>query len=154
MEFTHDTVLMRLWDTREIPVPHGPYPCTSFLRIQQLYEFETISRRRAAGAARLRFASVHFHVFSLFFRSLSAATGRGVAWRAICISSSSPEHSRMLSRTARQTPLATPGLARSAGFGRFADHKPQRSHLKGLSHSFPSMDSPDSVAMTNVEQLK
>ena len=48
----------------------------------------------------------------------------------------------------------TPGLARSAGFGRFVDHKPQRSHLKGLSHSFPSMDSPDSVAMTNVEQLK
>jgi hypothetical protein len=51
--------------------------------IQQLYEFETIRRRRAAGAARLRRASVHFHVFSLFFRSLSAATGRGVAWGAI-----------------------------------------------------------------------
>jgi len=51
--------------------------------IQQLYEFETIRRRRAAGAARLRRASVHFHVFSLFFRSLSADTGRGVAWGAI-----------------------------------------------------------------------
>ena len=124
----------------------------AFLKeIQQLYEFETIRRRRAAGAARLRRASVHFHVFSLFFRSLSAATGRGVAWGAICISFSSPEHSRMRSNTARQTPLATAGLARSAGFGRFVDHKPQRSHLKGLSHSIPSMVSLDSVAQTNID---
>ena len=67
------------------------------------------------------------------------------------VSFSSPEHSRVLSRTARQTPLATAGLARSAGFGRFVDHKPQRSHLKGLSHSIPSMVSLDSVAQTNID---
>ena len=48
-------------------------------------------------------------------------------------------------------PMATAGLARSAGFGRFVDHKPQRSHLKGLSHSFPSMVSLDSVAPSNVD---
>ena len=47
--------------------------------------------------------------------------------------------------------LATPGLARSAGFWRFVDHKPQRSHLKGLSHSIPSMVSLDSVAQTNID---
>ena len=89
-------------------------------------------------------------LFLLFFWSLSAATGRGVAWGAICIRFSNPEHPRMLSRTARQTPLVPPGLARSAGFRIFVDDKPQPSHLKGLSHSTPSMVSLDSLDPTNV----
>jgi hypothetical protein len=36
--------------------------------------------------------------------------------------------------------------------GRVVDHKPQRSHLKGLSHSILSMAAVDSV-VTNVDQL-
>ena len=31
MEFTRDTVSVRLWGTHEIPLPHRFYPCTSIL---------------------------------------------------------------------------------------------------------------------------
>ena len=37
--------------------------------------------------------------------------------------------------------------------GRVVDHKPQRSHLKGLSHNIPFMAALDSVAQTNMDQL-